>query len=828
MADFSGNTLGNRSNSDPFSGKRLEELDKSLQEIRIKHENELKALREKNIKELARMSKQAQEELNKTDLEFAKKVNEYRIALKNKYSEQYKQGLENLASIEKKIAKQVEDFIWNEKKKRAVSEKESKINAIKDEYATSMKYIEMKRKANLSSLQSEKKTRDKYRKEAKRLDKQEEKEKEKLAKKLRAAGATELEVTQATGKLSKEAVAEAVTSRETKSAIANNIINGLKAMFDSTIQTYGEYQTKVNARLQGSGNSWQGNGVLGALTVGAYSGGIESRIKNAIGVNPYVKLQKVMDNVVKATEAGIAYNIEQRSFLQSLSESIATTFDAFNSNLTRVIRLQQADSTAARLGLEAGLTSFFNEMYQDTAYLTDSFDVVSQNLIEATSQLTAEQAVELEYVAQKWLGSLYSVGFSSDAVNKISQALGYLGSGNVSALASNSEMQNLIVMAASRANMSYADMLLNGLDASSTNKLMQSMVEYLQEIAESDNKVVKSEYARVFGMSVSDLKAISNIQTVLPEISKSVMTYGGAMSELYSQMGELSSRVSIAGKLANLMENFKYTTATSIAANPVTYALWEITGMIEDLTGGINLPTISVMGNSVDLNTTVTNLMRAGIVGAGTLGGIGSIISGVGSSLNPASMLSKLGIANTAAASTLSRGSSLGSRSKKTGEKSSSTLVGNTAGGDYYQQTLMESEAESDKRIAQKKKESTDLTVNDIHEYLLRVFDPKMTEVEKLLAMIAGLSFSEKAFGERYTGKNNEEYRATTVKINYSNNIVDNSDTLNSIKNSVVDIADILKKVTTGDLALTTKTQSTTSIGIPGAGMTTINLGEGE
>ena len=70
------------------------------------------------------------------------------------------------------------------------------------------------------------------------------------------------------------------------------------------------------------------------------------------------------------------------------------------------------------------------------------------------SQMSSEEGVAFEYTVQKWLGALSSVGFSSDAISKISQAIGYLGSGDIASLSNNSEMQNLIVMAASRAGIS--------------------------------------------------------------------------------------------------------------------------------------------------------------------------------------------------------------------------------------------------------------------------------------------------------------------------------------------------------------------------------------
>ena len=776
-----------RNESELTFSRRLEELDKSLQDIRLKHEEELKQIKIANAKFLSNLTKTQQETLNKLDLDMAEKVYNYQVSLADKYSKKYANQKISDAEIEKKIASDVQKFIYVEKQKLANQEHEEALDRIKEEYNVRFKTIERERKSKSKSL------KDSY-KEEKALQKQ-------MAEEMRSKGASELDIMKETKQISGDAVKEAIFSKDTASTVANTLINGLKQMFDNTIQTYGQYQQKINTRLQGSGKSW--NGFLGI-------GGIENKIKSSVGSNPYVKLQSVMDNVVKATEAGIANNIEQRAFLQTVSESIATTFDAFDANLLRVIRLQQEDSTAARLGLEADLTNFFNSRFGDTTYLNNSFDAVSQNLIEATSQLNAKEAVEVEYMVQKWLGSLYSVGFSDTAIGKISQALGYLGSGNVSGLASDAEMQNLIVMAASRANMSYSDLLIDGLDSSNTNNLLKSMVDYLSEIADSDNKIVKSEYAKVFGMSVSDLTAIKNLESDLTSITKSSMSYSDSINELYSQMNELPSRISIAGRLQNVFDNVNYSIGTGIASNPATYALWQITSMIEDLTGGINLPTVGALGNFVDLNTTVTNLMRSGIVGAGTLGAIGSIISGINSTFMPASILTNLGISLDGGRLTSdykSRGSGLNRNKKQIKRISGSNFVGNTSGEDYYKQTLTSADEEVDKKAKQKQQENTDITLNNIHEYLLSVFDPKITEIEKLVALMAGYSTRETSWNT-FKNDDGKMYTGTKVEVSYtpdfnSENTKKTSDLLASINSSTSDILTLLNDVVTGTKSLT-------------------------
>ena len=360
--------------------------------------------------------------------------------------------------------------------------------------------------------------------------------------------------------------------------------------------------------------------------------------------------------------------------------------------------------------------------------------------------------------------------------------------------------------------MSYSDLLIDGLDSSNTNKLLRSMVDYLGEIANSDNKIVKSEYAKVFGMSVSDLTAIKNLESDLTSITKSSMSYRDSINELYDQMNQLTSRISIAGMLQNMFDNVNYSIGTGIAGNPATYALWQVTSMIEDLTGGINLPTVGALGNFVDLNTTVTNLMRSGIVGAGTLGAIGSIISGVSSTFMPTSILAKLGISPDGSSLTSDykrRGTGLNRNRKQIKQISGSNLIGNTSGEDYYNQTLTNANEEVDKKAKQKEQENTDITLNNIHEYLLSVFDPKITEIEKLVALMAGYSTRETSWNT-FKNDDGKMYTGTKVQVSYtpdfnSENTKKTSDLLASISSSTSDILTLLNDVVTGTKSLTIK-----------------------
>lgn len=129
------------------------------------------------------------------------------------------------------------------------------------------------------------------------------------------------------------------------------------------------------------------------------------------------------------------------------------------------------------------------------------------------------------------MGSLHSVGFNN--TGGLSGALGKLAAGDISAV-TDGGYGNLLVMAANKANLSIAEILADGLDDSKTNQLMQAMVEYLGQIyAETKNsKVVAQQFASVYGLTASDLKAAANLYGSTTNISKSVLNYSGMLGNL--------------------------------------------------------------------------------------------------------------------------------------------------------------------------------------------------------------------------------------------------------------------------------------------------------
>ena len=479
------------------------------------------------------------------------------------------------------------------------------------------------------------------------------------------------------------------------------------------MSTYAQYQAKINARIQGTFMSYKK---------------LEDNLSTAIGIQPYVKTQDMVSNLAQLVDSGIAYNMEMRAFLQTVSDNIATTFDAANGTLLRLVRIQREDSTAARLGLEARLTRYFNTMYQDTSYLSDAFDTVSGALLEASSTMNHAQAVEFEYQVQKWLGSLYGVGLSDEATAGIAQALGMLGSGNVTGLSS-SQYQNLLVMAASRAGLSYGELLTGGLNADNTNILLESMVGYLREIAAGTNKVVQSELGRVFGVSMSDLRSALNMNVgIMGNVSKQNMSYMDTIAELVMQLQALPSRMSIATMMDNMWENLEWSLGTGIASNPALYGIWKVTDMIQSYTGGINVPSVFAMGSGFNLNTSIENLIKLGVVGISSLGMIGDLVSGLSSSAVPGSMYAKL--QGLSSIQSLGRGLVTAMSGMST---SQTTVVGNSSGEDYYSSVKNQAQGEGNEAVADSQENSdSGKQMKEIHDFTQSIYE-LMSELNRKL-----------------------------------------------------------------------------------------------
>ena len=376
---------------------------------------------------------------------------------------------------------------------------------------------------------------------------------------------------------------------------------GLDKSVDNAMNVFTNYMGKVDARLYGTNLTFTK---------------MQKDITNTLGSSRYVSQQKMIDNLYKLTESGIAFNLEYRAWLETVSDKMVTTFDSLDTTLTRLVRLQQADISNASLGSEALLTRFLNSKFKDTSYLNNLYDSVAGILVDSTSQQSATNSIGYQFAIQKWLGALSSVGMSDSAVQSIATALNWLGSGNVSQLNSNSQATTLLNLSAQKAGLSYSDMLLNGTNEDNINKLMKAMVIQLQDISKNTkgNQVVKSAWGDILNFSMSDMRAINNLtNSDISSIYNTTANYSKSMSELNYQSSLLGKRTSIAQQIDNVVNNTLFGLGANVANNTGSYALWKGSRLVGDIG--------SYFGGTVETVASVLSLA----------GELGALISGAAS-----------------------------------------------------------------------------------------------------------------------------------------------------------------------------------------------------
>lgn len=398
----------------------------------------------------------------------------------------------------------------------------------------------------------------------------------------------------------------------------NKTIDGIYDNVEDSINSLKQNNGKILARLQGSqllaeeGNNW----------FKAVSVGITGTLKTA----SFVRSEKVIENLVTLASQGISFNLEERSYIAALSEKMVATFDVLDSTLTRLVRLQQFDLTSTSLGSEAKLTTFLNDVFQDSSYLDNLYDSVNEALIDATSQLNVDQATSFTYGIQKWLGSLYSVGMSQSGVNTLASGINALATGDISSLSGNTALQNLFALSAKNANLNYATLLKGGLDADNIDSLMTSMVQYLQGIMNNtDNNVVMKQWADVLGISMSDLRSIYNLTASdIKAITGSNTNIESSQAEYLRQLSEVNGRTIYSEQAENVLGNILSNAGYSVFDSDKDQLLYLVGKSISEL-GGDMLNGVQVFG--FDLGALVS-LLGKGIATGNALSSMAHTIFG--------------------------------------------------------------------------------------------------------------------------------------------------------------------------------------------------------
>lgn len=423
------------------------------------------------------------------------------------------------------------------------------------------------------------------------------------------------------------------TYLEMAQSITSSAVSSLEALYnkikDSGTQ-YAEYVETLEVGLIGSTKSYES---------------VSETLSKVFATNVFFSLSEVLQRTAEAVEMGITYNVELRSALDVFSDKIAATFDAFDDTLTRLIKIQQEDSTQARLGMESLLTYYLNENFSTTEYLVNISDNVSAAILEAMAAITGdsatEEAAELEYAIQKWLGSYSSAGVSDSTILALAEGLGYLGSGDVSALASNNSLQQLLALsiAKSGSSKSYGEMLLNGIDVEDVSAIMTGFYNLVSEISNSDNLVALNQYAEIFGLTVSDVTSVLNLTSEqISVIAQDMASYSDMLQQVESELStsNLLERTAYSEMITNIENNLLasigMSMANSIGAN-LAYLAVDLSASILDM---LDLKTnISPFGVGTGFDISSSSLLKSTAAVSTYLISLISNVSSIASALSP-------------------------------------------------------------------------------------------------------------------------------------------------------------------------------------------------
>ena len=352
---------------------------------------------------------------------------------------------------------------------------------------------------------------------------------------------------------------------------------------------------------------------------------VKDDLTEALNGRGIVRIEDVYKKIGGYVKDGIVYNAEQRAYLATLVEEVGLHFNVTSASLLRLVNLQRTDLTSSRLAVADSLKEYLNQNYETSQYIKDGFEKVSDALLEAQSLMNPTAGMELESTLQKWLGTLYSLGMSGSTTDSIAQALGYLGSGNLSSL-SGSKLQNLIIMGASRSGADYAEMLTSGISSEDVNNIMGGIVSYLAEIGSRESNVVKSAFADLFGFTVSDLKAISNFgnTSLNGELGMNINKF---LLKADQSIWEVT-------EIANILKNIEWSIGAAIASDDTKYLLYKTIDLVSNFAGSLLSGTSLEMGLFAKLGLDLGTIAKMVPVIAMGVMAMPTIISGIGTGLS--------------------------------------------------------------------------------------------------------------------------------------------------------------------------------------------------
>ena len=181
--------------------------------------------------------------------------------------------------------------------------------------------------------------------------------------------------------------------------------------------------------------------------------------------------------------------------------------------------------------------------------------------------------------------------------------------------------------------------------------------------------------------------------------------------------------------------------AQGIASSPALYGIYKSGKMLEELVGGINIPSFMTLGTGFDLNTTVANLMMSGAMAGGIMNGIGAIASSLSNGVDIGSMLKTFGINSNV--TTVTRGTGIGSIQKAGTSVSSSGYAMNGNSADIQNKTLSDANNSAGAQLAEAVDTSDQVTNKVINDNISNIY----TLLSKVVSGEFAFNIKQKDFG---------------------------------------------------------------------------------
>ena len=137
----------------------------------------------------------------------------------------------------------------------------------------------------------------------------------------------------------------------------------------------------------------------------------------------------------------------------------------------------------------------------------------------------------------------------------------------------------------------------------------------------------------MFGLNLSDITAIMNLTSQdLVDITKNMATYQYMLSETQAQISGLAIRTTVKEMVDNLFSNVVTSLAGNIAQSAALYSTWKVADLLSS--SGLDY-TLNLGFLGTGTSTSISQIMRTGVVGISGIQSLAQIISGLTGGGNP-------------------------------------------------------------------------------------------------------------------------------------------------------------------------------------------------